>query len=199
MTLSDLLAARRMVRSFDGRAVPGDLLSELATTALLSPTAGNSAGVRMTVVDQSRLAEYFSVATDDAWRRGAPRAAGLMRAGGVVLITSRPQDYLARYSEPDKAESGLGDPQQWAIPYWHTDAAMATMSLLLLLEEHELVATIWGNFRHEENVLTWAGAGDERLFATVLVGYPDGNDTPSASLARPVPPRAKRVRRLSGD
>ncbi len=112
------------------------------------------------------------------------------------MITSRPQDYLARYGEEDKHSSGLDDESSWPIPYWHTDAAMATMALLLLIEESGWQATIWGNFRHDHEVLAWIGAPDERLFASVLIGIGDGHDAQSASLKRGVVPRTSRVRRV---
>ena len=70
---------------------------------------------------------------------------------------------------------------------------MATMALLLLLEEAQLGATIWGAFRHADEIAAWAGLDDEVLYASVLLGWPDGLDERSASLDRPVPPRAERV------
>ena len=185
-----------MVRSFDGSTVNQDRLDEWCASALWTPTAGNSAGVRMHTAGASFVPDYFSVATDERWRQNARRADGLQRAGGLVLVTSRPQDYVARYSEPDKIASGLGKRASWSIPYWHTDAAMATMALLLLIEEHGFQATIWGNFRREEEILAWADIREEELFATVLVGRADGNDVASSSLARDVPGTRERVHRI---
>ena len=189
-----------MMRSFSGEPVSHDLLDRLCTEALRAPTAGNVAGVRMTTAVAGQVAEYFSVATDPTWRASSARFAGLSRAGGVVVVTSRPQDYFARYAEPDKVDSGLSQLGAWIVPYWHTDAAMATMTLLLLIEEHGLGAVLWGNFRHEAEVVTWARAEGESLFATVLVGgaAPEG-DAPSRSLSRAVPPRRERVRRVPPD
>jgi nitroreductase len=195
--LHDLLARRRMTRSFDGRPVDEGLLDELCALSLWAPTAGNSAGVRLYTLGAQHVAPYFDVATDAAWRAKSKRLAGLQRAGGLVLVTARPQDYLARYAESDKAESGLADPEAWPLPYWHTDAAMATMALLLLLEERHVSAVLWGNFRHDLAVMKWAGIRDEELFATVLVGYGDGNDVTSSSLRRATPPRSERTRRLT--
>jgi nitroreductase len=197
MELRALLAQRRMVRSFDATPVDLDWLEGLCTQALWSPTAGNSAGVRMHTIGPGHVAEYFAVATDAQWRAASRRAAGLQRAGGVVLVTSRPQDYVARYAEPDKATSGLDEESAWPIPFWHTDAAMATMALLLLIEESGWQATLWGGFRRAAAVLDWAGVEDEELFGSVLVGRGDGNDFASTSLARDVPSRARRVRRIA--
>lgn len=185
-----------MVRSFDGTPVDLDWLDRRCADALWAPSAGNSAGVRMHTIGSSLVDGYFEVATDEKWRREARRSPGLRRAGAVVLVTTRPQDYVERYAEPDKTASGLHEESAWPIPYWHTDAAMATMALLLLLEEGGWQATIWGNFRNGDEVLDWAGVEDEALFCTVLVGKADGNDSPSSSLARRVPSRSSRVRRI---
>lgn len=183
-----------MVRSFDGTPVDPAWLSEVCADALWAPTAGNSAGVRFHTVGAQRLREYFDVATDESWRTHARRSEGLQRAGAGVLVTSRRGAYTERYAEPDKSASGLEDESNWPVPYWHTDAAMATMALLLLIEESGWQAALWGNFRHESEILRWAGIEDEDLFATVLIGRADGNDVASPSLSRAVPSRASRVR-----
>ncbi len=185
-----------MVRSFDGTPVEPDWLDELCAQALWAPTAGNSAGVRMHTLGADQVGAYLALATDEAWRASSRRAEGLARAGGAVLVTSRPQDYLARYAEPDKATSGLDVEAAWSVPYWHTDAAMATMALLLLIEEAGWQATIWGSFRHAKELLDWIGAPDDELLGTVLVGRGDGLDVTSASLERDVPSRTSRVRRV---
>jgi len=186
-----------MVRSFDGTGADQAWLDDICSESLRAPTAGNSAGVRMYNFTKDLVDDFFAVATDATWRATSRRAPGLARAGGGVVITSRPQDYLARYAEPDKRRSGLDDESAWPVPYWHTDAAMATMALLLLIEESGWQATIWGNFRRDRDILAWVGAIDEQLFATVLVGIGDDNDVPSPSLSREIEPRSQRVRRVS--
>ena len=117
-----------MVRSFDGSAVDEKWLDKVCENALWSPTAGNSAGVRIYTVSKEHVASYFEVATDKEWRESSKRSESLMRCGAVVIITSRPNDYIARYAEDDKAKSGLSEKDAWPIPYWHTDAAMAAMA-----------------------------------------------------------------------
>ncbi len=196
MDLREVLARRRMTRSFDATPVDQDWLDDCCAEALRAPTAGHSAGVRLYSVGATHVSEFLHVATDETWRATSPRAPGLARAGAVVLVTSRPQDYLARYREPDKVDSGLGERDNWPVPYWHTDAAMATMALLLLVEDAGWQSTIWGSFRHAAEILRWAGVDDEELFASVLIGRADGRDAPSRSLGRPVPSRRARVRRV---
>jgi nitroreductase len=185
-----------MVRSFDATPVDLDWLEQRCADALWAPSAGNSAGVRLSTIGRLLVPEFMSHATDEEWRNSARRAPGLTRAGAVVLVTTRPSDYTSRYAEPDKAHAGLDDGDAWPVPYWHADAAMATMALLLLLEEAGLAATLWGNFRHGEEILRWAKISDEELFGSVLLGHADGNDVPSKSLERSVPSRSERVRRI---
>ncbi len=185
-----------MTRSFDGSPVDPAWLRGACETALLAPTAGHSAGVTLSVVGHERVDEYLAVATDPTWRARSSRYPGWSRAGALVLVSSRVSAYLERYAEPDKADAGLSERDAWPVPYWHGDAAMATMALLLLIEEAGLAAGLWGAFRNVEAVRHWAGLADDELFATVFVGRPDGHDRPSASLDRPVPTRAERVRRI---
>jgi nitroreductase len=185
-----------MTRSFDGTPVDLDWLEGIGAEALWAPTAGNAAGVRFHLVDADHVGDYFEVATDASWRQESRRYEGLRRAGAIVLVTARPDDYLERYGESDKSSSGLSERDAWPLPYWHTDAAMATMALLLLLEESGWQATLWGNFRHDDDVRRWATLGDEELFASVLIGRGDGNDAISSSLTRHVPSRAARVCRV---
>jgi nitroreductase len=186
-----------MTRSFDGTQVDESWLDEICAQALWAPTAGNSAGVRFYTLGAQYVAAYFKHATDEAWRQRSSRSEGLLRAGAVVLVTTRAQDYFARYGEADKAQSGLSERSAWPLPYWHTDAAMATMALLLLLEEAGWQATLWGSFRHGDAVLRWAGIDEEELFGSVFIGRSDGADVTSKSLERAVPTRSERVRRLA--
>jgi nitroreductase len=197
--LNEALRRRRMTRSFSGAPIDRDALDAMCAEALRAPTAGNSAGVSMRTAGADQVAGYLEVATDASWRERATRAADLARAGALVVVLSDPSAYAARYREADKANSGLGDPVAWTVPYWHADAAMATMALLLLVEQAGWGACLWGNFRHERAVLDWAGASaHEALFATVLIGEPDDADRRSRSLERQVPRRTERVRRVGG-
>ena len=58
--------------------------------------------------------------------------------------------YRRRYGEPDKAHTGLAD-GPWPVPYWHIDAAMATMNLLLAVVDADLGALFFGIFAKPED------------------------------------------------
>ena len=191
---SALLRRRSMTRSFADQVIDPALLSKLLEGAMSAPSAGNSRGVQAVVLTGEARSRYWDAATDEDWRERSRRFAGMSRAGAVVLVLCNPEVYTARYAEEDKASSGLGDEAAWPVPYWFGDAAFATMALLLGAEAAGLGAAFLGTFRHEDAVLEAIGRHRPgRLFGTVLLGHPDGQDLPSASLTRAVPSKAERV------
>ena len=61
--------------------------------------------------------------TPTTWLRG------MMRAPVVVVPCSSKAAYLRRYAEPDKGWTDL-DEARWPVPFWHMDAAMASLLIL---------------------------------------------------------------------
>ncbi len=196
MEYAQLWRERRMCRRFTGETVDLDRLCVLAEESLRAPTAGNCAGVRATVLGTSRVEEFILAATDAEWRDRSSRVEGLERAGAVVIFSSRVEDYLARYREPDKADSGLGCEENWPVPYWHTDAAMAALGFALHCQNEGWGVALWGAFRHQSEIATMAELGDDLVFASLFVGVPDEHDRRSSSLNRQNPSRSSRVRRI---
>jgi nitroreductase len=199
MDVARALEQRRMQRSFDGSPVDEQLVESLLVTSLRSPTAGHARGVAWRFgIGPDEVGAWFDVATDEPWRTTAARAGGLARASAVCVATCDPAAYVARYAEADKAGSGLGTgPEAWPVPYWIGDAGAACLALLLLAEERGLAACFLGAFRRDEHVRALLGLSDsELIYGTVLLGRADGRDHRSASLDRPGPTRAERVRRF---
>lgn len=211
MELHEAIQRRRMVRSFSSEPVHRETVRLLVDDALRSPTAGNTHGIAWLVLEGDRTASYWSTTTTEEWRRTAKRWPGLSRAPVVALCLCSPRAYLARYGEPDKAGSGLGPSgnpagragdgeagggeSAWIIPYWFGDAAFSAMALLLGAVDAGLGACFLGNFRGEAELLSALGVEDGwRLFGSVLIGHPDGQDHRSPSLDRPAPPPGSRVR-----
>ena len=95
----------------------------------------------------TETAAYFEATTDEAWRtRNAAWSEGLARAPVVLLAYTSPDAYVARYSEGDKAVSGLGAGQEaWPVPYWVGDAAFGVMTVLLGAVDAGLGACILGH------------------------------------------------------
>jgi len=185
-----------MVRSFSERPVDPALLDRLLDDALRAPTAGNTGGVSwLTLVGPEQTAVFWDHTTTAEWRRDSPRWHGLSRVPVVALSLCSPAAYVARYGEPDKEGSGLGPEagaDAWPIPYWFGDAGFSAMVVLLGAHAQGLGACFLGTFRGERTLLEVLGVPTEwRLFGAVVLGHPDGADTPSPSLARTVDRRAR--------
>jgi nitroreductase len=198
MELHEAIRRRAMVRSFSTDPVDPATLDRLLLGALRSPTAGNSRGTAWVVLegpDQTSL--YFDATVDEEWRRSSPRWDGLRRAPVILLAYASAAQYVARYGEPDKSASGLGDgPERWPVPYWTGDAAFGVMALLLEAVDAGLGACILGAFRGEAELADRLGVPpDWRLFCAVALGRGDGNDHRSASLDRTGPTDAERIHR----
>jgi nitroreductase len=114
----------------------------------------------------------------------------------VVTLFVDPAAYRARYREPDKVGSGLGDEQlsgpewsdgvdPWPVPYWFVDGGFAVMVMLLAAADVGLGTCFLGNFRGEAALRTALGVPDDRRYVgAVLMGEPGAVDPPSPSLAR---------------
>lgn len=198
MELHEAIRRRAMVRSFSTEPVDPAAVDRILLDALRSPTAGNTGGTAWVVLegpDQTSL--YFDAATDEGWRSTSSRWEGLRRAPVVLLAYSSAEMYVARYGEPDKSGSGLGEgTAAWPVPYWTGDAAFGVMAVLLGAVDAGLGACILGTFRGEPELAARLGVPDGwGLFCAVALGRPDGADHRSGSLDRTGPAPAERIHR----
>ena len=186
MTVADALRDRRSCRSFTDRPLAPGVVDGLVDRARRTPTAGNCQGVEFLVLESDDAAAYWDT-TLSADRRADFPWPGLLAAPALVVPWGVPNRYLARYSEVDKAHTGLGDSAgDWSVPYWLTDAAFAAMALQLLAVEEGLGCCFFGLFDHEAAVADRFGAPDgARAVGTIAIGHPDRSVLrPSGSVNR---------------
>jgi nitroreductase len=189
MEFGAVLRRRRMCRSFTGEAVPAVLLDRVLAAAARAPSAGFTQGWALVVLEgPEQTRQFWELTSEPAWRAD-PTWPGLLRAPVIVLPLAHKQAYLDRYSEPDKAALGKQDESAWPVPYWTVDTAFATVLMLLAAVDAGLGALFLGLPRGEPQLLAQLAvpAGYQPIGAMVL-GWPDGGDRPSASLARGRPP-----------
>ena len=199
MTVAKALQKRRSCRSFAGDPLPPGLIDDLIDQARRTPTAGNCQGVDFLVFCDTEVADYWEV-TLSAERREVFPWPGLLRAPALVVPYGMSDRYLERYSEADKADSGLGvSTEVWGVPYWLVDAAFATMALQLLAVEAGLGCCFFGLFEHEFAVAQRFGIPDgASAVGTVAIGYPDPNgERASGSLTRGRRPLSEVIHRGS--
>ncbi len=184
-----------MTRTFDGRPIPVDVLHGLVALASRAPSAGKTQGWHLVVLEGADTARFWDV-TLPAARRAGFRWQGLLRAPVIALALADPQAYVDRYSEPDKAGTGLGEGVgAWTTPYWTIDAAMSVNTLLLAAEHVGLGALLFGVFNGEAELRESLGIPEDlQLLGAIALGWPDQSGQPER------PGRsAYRVRRSAAD
>lgn len=144
MEFQEVVDRRRMVRNFTDAPVDDAVRDRILTNALHAPSAGFSQGWAFLVIDTAVDRELF-------WRTtGANDASvpngwldGMRRAPLLVVPLSHRDAYLDRYAEPDKGWTDRAE-ERWPVPYWHIDAGMASLLMLLTAVDAGLGACFFG-------------------------------------------------------
>jgi nitroreductase len=145
MEFQDVVRRRRMVRSYSAEPVDPAVVERMLANALRAPSAGFSQGWAFLLLDSSEDVARFWAATTpadaatepDSWLRG------MRRAPVVIVPLSCKAAYLGRYAEPDKGWTDR-DEARWPVPYWHMDAAMASLLILQTAVDAGLGACFFG-------------------------------------------------------
>jgi len=134
MEFQDVVDRRRMVRNYAETPVDPAIVERALRNATHAPSAGFSQGWAFLVLDTPEdVGRWWQVTTDpDSLASPDDWLAGMMRAPVVIVPCSSKAAYLRRYAERDKGWVDQ-DEARWPVPFWHMDAAMA--SLLILLTE----------------------------------------------------------------
>lgn len=185
-TLFDALAGRRMVRSYTSESVDDAVIDQVVASAYRAPSAGNTRSLELLVLTGDAVELYWTTALSPAKRAGFPWP-GLLLAPVLIVPYVNPSRYADRYSEADKARTGLDTIDAWSVPYWWVDGGAAVENILLTAVALGLGACLFGQFEHEEHLRRAFGVPDEfRAVGTVAFGHPDpDNDRPSQSSRRP--------------
>jgi nitroreductase len=179
-----------MTRRFQTTPVPQAALQELLDLARRAPSAGYSQGVHFLALTGDALARFWRTTGADEWFAEV-QGGGVLDAPVVVLPLADPVAYTSRYSEGDKAGHGLELAENWEVPFWITDAAMAVQNLLLLAQDRGLGALYFGIFRNARAALDELGVPAHVLqVGAVALGHRAADDEVSGS-ARTRPRRAR--------
>jgi nitroreductase len=173
-----------MVRSFEDRPLPREVVERILRNAQRAPSAGYSQGWAFLVFDgRQQTQDYWdAVGPDDP---DAFQWPDLYNAPLLVVCLSNKAAYLDRYAEPDKGWTDR-DEARWPAPYWDIDTGMAAMLMLLTAVDAGLGALFFGVPPDKIGKLRETFGIPPELYpiGTVAVGYPTAHDRPSPSLRR---------------
>jgi nitroreductase len=196
MQFADVVRGRRMVRSFTAQSVEPEVLDRICELAVRVPAAGNTQGLDLVVLEGSETELYWNASLAASRREQFPWP-GLLVAPVLLIPVSYPGAYVERYSEADKAHSGLGVGQDaWSVPYWYVDSAFSAMVALLAAVDEGLGAVFFGQFDHEPAIKEALGIpADRRPVGTIAIGHATAEQRASQSAMRPRRPLEEIVHR----
>lgn len=175
-----------MVRAFESRPVPAEILDRVLDLARRVPAAGNTQGLDLVVLEGAQTSSYWDASLPVSARASFPWPR-LLDAPVLIIPVGDPDAYVSRYSESDKQRTGLGEGiDAWSVPYWFVDTAFAAMVAMLAAVDEGLGALFFGQFEHESAIKRALGIPvDRRPIGTIALGYAAEEQRPSRSASRP--------------
>jgi len=114
MEFPDAIRRRRMVRKFEQKPIPDDVLRRVLDVARHAPSGGFSQGFGFIVLAKPSELEWFYRTTDDPTDPDAfPGREPDLAPACIVLPFANKRLYLDRYSQPDKLQFGLDKEENW--------------------------------------------------------------------------------------
>lgn len=183
-----------MVRDYSDAPVDPAVVDRAVRNATRAPSAGFTQGWGFLVLDEPATVRRYWEATADAEALEDPDRwlAGMMRAPVLVVPFSSKAAYLGRYAEDDKGWTDRAE-NRWPVPYWHVDAAMASMLVLQTAVDAGLGACFFGVPGERRDALR-AAFGVPAEFAPVgaiTLGHPAPRDRETGATGSP----ARRARK----
>jgi nitroreductase len=190
MDFQDVVRRRRMVRSYTDEPVDPALVDRALENATHAPSAGFSQGWGFLVLDTPGDVHRFwaASAAEVAPEASAPAGRwlqGMRRAPVVVLPCSSKAAYLERYAEPDKGWTDR-DEARWPMPFWHMDAAMASLLVLQTVTDAGLGACFFGTAPGRVPALRAEFAIPEAFdpIGVITIGHPADGGSPGSPSRR---------------
>jgi len=183
MEFQDVVRKRKMVRSFEDRPIPRDVVDRILANAQRAPSAGFSQGWAFLALEgPEQTARYW----DALWppeRRAQFGWNDMFKAPLLVVCLSDKMSYLRRYAESDKGWIDM-DEKRWPVPYWDIDTGMAALLVLMTAVDAGLGALFFGVPDQAKFRATFGVPDELTAIGTIAIGYAKAVDRPSPSLKR---------------
>ena len=184
MEFRDLLRRRRMVRKFEQKPIPDDVLRRVLDVARHAPSGGFSQGFDFIVLAKPAELEWFYRTTDDPTDPDPfPGREPDLAPACLILPIANKRFYIDRYAQPDKLQFGLDKEENWPVPFWTVDTSMAIMLILLAAVDEGLGAWYFDITRGEDHVTRDLGIPPSCIrLGVIALGYPSSEDKPRGSV-----------------
>src|SRR5947209_5930352 len=184
MEFRDAIRRRRMVRKFEQQPIPEDVRRRGMEVARHAACGGFRQGFDFVVLAMPEVLEWFCRTTDDPTDpEPFPRREPELAPAFLVLAFANKRLYLDRYAQPDKLQFGMDKEENWPVPFWTVDTAMAIMLILLAAVNEGLGAWYFGITRGEDEVVRQLGVPPScTMLGVIALGYPSSEDKPRGSL-----------------
>lgn len=185
MEFEQVVRSRHMVRSFSTQPVDPVVIDSCVDLASRSPSAGKTQGWHVVVLEGDDTNKFWDHAFPVSRRDGFTWP-HLFDAPVIAIACTDPEAYVRRYSEEDKAQTGLGEStDKWPTPYWTVDASFAVMTFLLALHNEGLGALFFAVFNGEEGIRKELQIPESvQIIGAIAIGYARDDDTKGVSATR---------------
>ena len=181
MEFREVARRRRMVRRFERRPIPREVLDRILDLGRRGPSAGFSQGLEFLVLDTPEtVAEFWEITRDPEFGWDLEDVA----VGPTAIVMPLPDAarYVERYSQPDKIAFGMDRAENWPVAFWDVDAAMAAMLVLLAAVDEGLGGWFFGITHGERELLDRFGVPERlRPIGIIGLGYRADDETPTGS------------------
>src|ERR1700737_3482709 len=157
MEFRDTIRRRRMIRMFEQKPIPDDVLHRVLEIARHAPSGGFSQGFDFIVLTKPEKLEWFYRTTNDPTDPEPFPGREPNFAPSIVLPFANKRLYLDRYAQPDKLQFRMDKEENWPVPFWTVDTAMAIMLILIAAVDEGLGAWYLDIGRGEADVLRVLG------------------------------------------
>lgn len=176
-----------MVRSYAADAVPQSIIDRMLRNAVRAPNAGFTQGWAFLVLDTPEdVARFWSSTAPAAHKTGGNRwLEGMQSAPLVIVPLSSKAAYVERYAQADKGWPDDEEPR-WGVPYWHVDAGMASLLMLLTAVDEGLGGCFFGVPREQLGAfrLEFGVPEEYAPVGALTLGYPAHQESATGSPTR---------------
>ena len=170
MEFQTVIRRRKMVRSFEDRPVPDELVEQLVDNALRAPSGGFSQGWGFLVLRGRAECDRYWAAHKKPGGHEYAQFPLLFSAPVLIVCLSQRQAYVDRYDQPDKRPAGQ-PARDWPVPYWDIDTGMAGLLVLLTAVDLGLGALLFEVPRQDAVRDEFGIPSGHTIVGTIAVGY----------------------------